>query len=162
MTKNESTMPTCSVSLLTTAYEMFIKYNIIKSPSNTDYDLEKVLNVLLHAAISTSDSLESASNDLKRKNPEVKIPSSDTIFNYISCNNIGDVLSAFRAINLKIFKMMDLESEVHNVAIDFHYGPFCGDKNAPLFRGMKPKNGTSWDMNIVRWTSLEVTSLHLM
>jgi hypothetical protein len=49
-------------------------------PSNADYEIEKVLNVLLHAATSTSNSLESASNDLKRKNPEAKIPSSDTIF----------------------------------------------------------------------------------
>ena len=53
--------------------------NIIKLPSNADYETEKVLNVLLHAATSTSNSLESASNDLKRKNPETKIPSSDTI-----------------------------------------------------------------------------------
>jgi len=98
MNKNESMMHTCSVSLLTTAFEMFRKYNIIKLPSNEDYEFEKILNVLLHAATSTSNSLESASNDLKRKNPEAKIPSSV---------------------------------------------PFCGDKNTPLIRGMKPKNGTS-------------------
>ena len=142
--KNESMTPTCNVSLLTTAFEMLSKYNIIKLPSNADYETEKVLNVLLHAATSTSNSLESASNDLKRKNPETKIPSSDTIFNYVNCNNIKDILSSFRTINLEIFKMMELKGKVHDVAIDFHHVPFCGDKNTPLIRGMKPKNGTSW------------------
>ena len=39
--------------------------------------------------------------------------------------------------------MMELEGKVHDVAIDFHHVPFCGDKNTPLIRGMKPKNGTS-------------------
>jgi len=136
--------PTCSVSLLTTAFEMFDKHNIIKLPSNAEYEIEKVLNVLLHAATSTSNSLESASNDLKRKNPEAKIPSSDTIFNYVNCNNIEDILSSFRTINPEIFNMMELEGKVHDVAIDFHNVPFYGDKNTPLIRGMKPKNGTSW------------------
>ena len=60
MNKNESMTPTCSVNLLTTAFEMFSKYNIIKLPSNADYEFEKILNVLLHAATSTSNSLESA------------------------------------------------------------------------------------------------------
>jgi hypothetical protein len=137
-------MPTCSVSLLTSAFEMFSKHNIIKLPSNADYEFESVLNVLLHAATSTSNSLESASNDLKRKNPEAKIPSADTIFNYVNCNNIEDILSSFRTINPEIFSMMELEGKVHDVAIDFHHVPFYGDKNTPLIRGMKPKNGTSW------------------
>jgi hypothetical protein len=39
---------------------------------------------------------------------------------------------------------MELEGKVHDIAIDFHHIPFCGDKNTPLIRGMKPKNGTSW------------------
>jgi len=142
--KNNSLIPTCSVSFLTTAFEMFSKHSIIKLPSNADYEFEKVLNVLLHAATSTSDSLESASNDLKRKYPEAKIPSADTIFNYINCNGIEDILSSFRTINLEIFKMMGLEGKVHDIAIDFHHVPFCGDKNTPLIRGMKPKDGTSW------------------
>jgi len=142
--KNESMTPTCSVSLLTTAFEMFSKHNIIKLPSNANYEFEKVLNVLLHAATSTSNSLESASNDLKRKYPEAKIPSADTIFNYLNCNKIEDILSTFRTINLKTFKMMELEGKVHDIAIDFHHIPFYGDKNTPLIRGMKPKNGTSW------------------
>ena len=144
VTKNESMTSTCSVSLLTAAFEMFSNHNIIKLPSNADYEFEKVLNVLLHAATSTSNSLESASNDLKRKNPEAKIPSSDTIFNYVNCNNIEDILSSFRTINPEIFNMMELEGKVHDVAIDFHNVPFYGDKNTHLIRGMKPKNGTSW------------------
>jgi hypothetical protein len=130
--------------LLTIAFELFDKHNIIKLPSNANYEREKVINVLLHAATSTTNSLESASNDLKRKNSEAEIPSSDTIFNYINCNKIEDILSAFRNINLDTFEMMELEGKVHDIAIDFHHVPFCGDKNTPLIRGMKPKNGTSW------------------
>ena len=65
-------------------------------------------------------------NDLKRKNPEVKIPSSDTIFNYVNCNNIEDILSSFRTINPEIFKMMELEGRVYDVYIDFHDVPFYG------------------------------------
>lgn len=133
-----------SVSFLTIAFEILSKHNLIKLPSNAAYEFENVLNVLLHAATSTSDSPESASNDLKRKYPEVKIPSADTIFNYINCNEIEDILSAFRIINLETFKMMELEGKVHDIAIDFHHVPFHGDKNAALIRGIKPKNGTSW------------------
>ena len=144
MQKNDSLIPTCNVSLLTIAFELFDKHNIIKLPSNANYEREKVINVLLHAATSTTNSLESASNDLKRKNSEAEIPSSDTIFNYINCNKIEDILSAFRNINLDTFEMMELEGKVHDIAIDFHHVPFCGDKNTPLIRGMKPKNGTSW------------------
>jgi hypothetical protein len=44
--KNESMIPTCNVSLLTTAFELFSKYSIIKLPSNAAYEIEKVLNVL--------------------------------------------------------------------------------------------------------------------
>lgn len=144
MQKNESLIPTCSVSLLTSALELFDKHNIIKLPLNVNYEFEKVLTVLLHAATSTSNSLESASNDLKRKYPEAKIPSADTIFNYINYNKIEDILSAFRAINFESIGMMELEGKVHDIAIDFHHVPFCGDKNTPLIRGMKPKSGTSW------------------
>jgi hypothetical protein len=144
VTKNESMTPTCNVSLLTIAFELFSKHNIIKLPSNAAYEIENVLNVLLHAATSTSNSLESASNDLKRKNPEVRVPSSDTIFNYVNCNNIEDILSSFRTINPEIFNMMELKDKVHDIAIDFHHVSFYGDKNTPLIRGMKPKNGTSW------------------
>jgi hypothetical protein len=68
MKTNESMIPTCSVSLLTATFEMFSKYNLIKLLSNADSEFEKILNVLLHAATSTSNSLESESNDLKQKN----------------------------------------------------------------------------------------------
>ena len=123
---------------------MFSEHNIIKLPSNADYKIENVLNLLLHAATSTSNSLESASNDLKRKYSEVKIPSADTIFNYINRNKIDDILFSFRKMNLEIFKMMELEGKVHDIAIDFHHVSFHGDKNTDLIRGIKPKNGTSW------------------
>ncbi len=73
----ESVMFTCNVSLLTSAFELFSQHNIIKLPPNINYDFEKTFNVLLHAATSTNNSLESATNDLKRKNPEAKLPSAD-------------------------------------------------------------------------------------
>ena len=91
MKKSEPIISTCSVSLLTIAFEMFSKHNILKLPSTAGYDLERILNVLLHAATSTSNSFESASNDLKRKNFEEKIPSLDTIFNYINSGYNKDV-----------------------------------------------------------------------
>lgn len=59
------------------------KASIIKLPKSAMYSLQDTLNIILHSATSTTNSLESASNDLKQKNPDKKIPSSDTINNSI-------------------------------------------------------------------------------
>jgi len=142
-TKNDS-IAIDTASLLAVSSELFRKYDIITLPESANYECQDTLNVLLHASTSSTNSLESASNDLKSKNPDSRIPSADTIFNYIKDNNIEDALSAFRKMNFEIFKMMKLENTVHDIAIDFHDVPFYGDKNTPGIRGIKPKNGSSW------------------
>lgn len=142
--KNDSIGPMDTASLLAVSSELFGKYDIITLPESANYDCQDTLNVLLHAATSPTNSLESASNDLNEKNPDLRIPSADTIFNYIKDNNIEDILSAFRKMNWEIFKMMKLENTVHDIAIDFHDIPYYGDRNTPGMRGIKPKNGSSW------------------
>jgi len=142
-TKNDS-MTVDTASLLAVSSELISKYNTITLPESANYECQDTLNVLLHAATSSTDSLESASNDLQRKNHDLKIPSADTIFNYIKENKIEDILSSFRKINLEIFKMMKLENNIHDIAIDFHDIPYYGDKNTPGIRGIKLKNGSSW------------------
>ena len=142
-TKNDS-MTTDTASLLAVSSELISKYNIITLPESANYECQDTLNVLLHAATSSTDSLESASNDLQRKNPDLRIPSADTIFNYIKENKIEDILSSFRKMNLELFKMMKLENNIHDIAIDFHDVSYYGDKNTPGIRGIKLKNGSSW------------------
>ena len=142
-TKNDS-MTINTASLLAVSSELFSKSNIITLPESANYERQDILNVLLHASTSSTNSLESASNDLKRKNPDLRIPSADTIFNYIKDNKIEDILSSFRNMNLEIFKMMKLENEIHDIAIDCHDIPYYGDENTPGIRGIKLKNGSSW------------------
>lgn len=142
-TKNDS-MTTDTASLLAVSSELIRKYNIITLPESANYECQDTLNVLLHAVTSSTGSLESASNDLQRKNQDLRIPSADTIFNYIKDNKIEDILSSFRKMNLEIFKMMKLENKIHDIAIDCHDIPYYGDKNTPGIRGIKLKNGSSW------------------
>ena len=47
-------------------------------------------------------------------------------------------------MNRDIFKSMNIEGKVHDIAIDFHNIPFYGDENTPLISGIKPKNGSAW------------------
>ncbi|RPJ65210.1 MAG: ISH3 family transposase, partial [Alphaproteobacteria bacterium] len=135
---------TDAASLLAVSSELFSKSNIITLPESANYERQDILNVLLHASTSSTNSLESASNDLKRKNPDLRIPSADTVFNYIKDNKIEDILSSFRNMNLEIFKMMKLENKIHDIAIDCHDIPYYGDENSPGIRGIKLKNGSSW------------------
>lgn len=89
--KNDSMEPMDTASLLAISSELFGKYDIITLPESANYDCQDTLNVLLHAATSPTNSLESASNDLKDKNPDLRIPSAATIFNYIKDNDIEDI-----------------------------------------------------------------------
>jgi hypothetical protein len=129
--------------MLTITIEILCKTNIIKLPKGARYSLQDILTVLLYAATSTSNSSESASNDLKLRNPDKKIPSSDTINNYIKSNNIEYILSSFRKITQDVVKMLNLKGTTQDVAIDFHDIPYYGDKNTSGVRGIKAKNGTS-------------------
>ena len=133
-----------TASLLGVSSELFGKYDIITLPESANYECQETLNVLLYAATSQTNSLESASKDVISKNPDLRIPSADTIFNYIKENKIEDILSSFRKMNSEIFKTMKLENYVHDIAIDCHDIPFYGDKNTPGIRGIKRKSGSSW------------------
>ncbi|AKB74464.1 Mobile element protein [Methanosarcina lacustris Z-7289] len=142
--KNDSIESLATASLMTVASELFSNHHIITLPKGAKYTFQTIIMTLLHAATSVNNSLESASNDLKLKSFLTKIPSADTIFNYINCNNVEYILSSFRAMNRDIFKSMNIKGKVHDIAIDFHNIPFYGDENTPLISGIKPKNGSAW------------------
>ena len=142
--KNDSMSGIDRASLMALSSELFSTVNIITLPAEANYSYQEALNVLLHAATSSTNSLESASNDLRSKIPNIRIPSADTIFNYIKYNSIDNILSSFRKINDEIFGMMNIKNKVHDIAIDFHDKPYYGTKDTLCVRGIKPKNGTSW------------------
>lgn len=144
ISKNDSISCIETASLLAVSSKLLSIDNIITLPAEANYSYQEILNVLLHAATSSTNSLESASNDLRSKIPNIRIPSVDTIFNYIKLNSIDNILSSFRKMNNNIFKMMDLKNKVHDIAIDFHDIPFYGCRDTPCIRGIKPKTGTSW------------------
>jgi hypothetical protein len=142
--KNDSMSNIETTSLLAVSSELFSLINIITLPDEANYSYQEFLNVLLHAATSSTNSLESASNDLRSKIPNIRIPSADTIFNYIKPNSIENILSSFRKINCEVFRMIYLKNKVHDIAVDFHDISYYGTRDTPCIRGIKPKNGTSW------------------
>ncbi len=135
-------LPNANILALTS--ELFSRTSIIKLPLGITYTLQDTLNVILHAATSTTNSIESASDDLRIKNPDKAIPSGDTIHDYINSNSVDYIMSTFRKINTEIIDMAQLKGTTHDVAIDFHNVPYYGDKNTSGVRGIQPKNGTSW------------------
>jgi hypothetical protein len=124
--------------------ELLSKTRIINLPENADYAFQDTLNVLLHAATSTTNSIESASIDLRARTPNKNVPSGDSIHGYINSNSIDYILSSFRQINKEIIQLANLNGTHQDAAIDFHDIAYYGDKNTPEIRGIKPKNGTSW------------------
>jgi len=133
-----------NTNLLAFTSQLLGKARIINLPGNTEYGFQDTLNVLLHAATSTTNSVESASIDLRMKTQNKNVPSGDTIHDYINSNTINYVLSSFRQANNEIIQLADLSGTYHDAAIDFHDVPYYGDKNTPGVRGIKPKGGTSW------------------
>jgi hypothetical protein len=131
-------------NILALTSELFSKPRIINLPEGTTYNFQETLNVILHAATSTANSIESASTDLKIKNPDKDVPSADSIHDYINSNSIDYIMSSFRKINVEITQLANLKGTYQDAAIDFHDIPYYGDKNTPGIRGIKPKNGTSW------------------
>ncbi len=133
-----------TASILALTSELFGKARIINLPEKVDYSFQETLNVLLHAATSTSNSIESASEDLRNKSPYKNVPCGDSIHTYINSNSIDYIMSSFRQINNEINQLANLKGTNQDVAIDFHDIPYYGDKDTPGIRGIKPKNGTSW------------------
>ncbi len=141
--------------------ELLSKTNIIKLPEGTKYNFQDILNVILHAATSVTNSLESASIDLRLKNPDKRIPSGDSIHDYINSNSIDYIMSTFRNINTEIIKLAHLRGTVHDIAIDFHDIPYYGEKNTCGVRGIKPKNGTCWGYSFCSLDIIGETKLTL-
>jgi hypothetical protein len=131
-------------NLLALTSELFGKSKIINLPEKAEYSFQDTLNVLLCAATSTTNSIESASIDLRIKTPNRNVPSADSIHGYINSNSIDYLMSSFRKINNEIIQHANLKGTYQDAAIDFHDIPYYGDKNTPGIRGIKPKNGTSW------------------
>jgi hypothetical protein len=68
-----------TASLLAVSSELLSIINIITLPDEANYSYQEFLNVLLHTAIYSTD-LESASNNLRSKIPNIRILSAYTIF----------------------------------------------------------------------------------
>ncbi|MDD3873497.1 MAG: ISH3 family transposase, partial [Methanosarcina sp.] len=62
ISKNDSISWVETASLLTVSSELLSIDNIITLPAEANYSYQEILNVLLHAATSSTNSLESASN----------------------------------------------------------------------------------------------------
>jgi hypothetical protein len=133
-----------NTNLLAFTSQLLGKTRVINIPESAEYSFQDTLNVLLHAATSTTNSVESASNDLRMKTPYKNVPSGDSIHGYINTNSIDYIMSSFRLINREIIQIAKLKGTCHDAAIDFHDIPYYGDKNTLGVRGIKPKNGTSW------------------
>ena len=150
-----------NTNLLAFTSQLLGKTRIINLPETTDYCFQDTLNVLLHAATSTTNSVESASNDLRIKTPKRNVPSGDSIHDYINSNSIDYIMSSFRQINTEIIQLSNLKGTYQDAAIDFHDIPYYGDKNTPGVRGIKPKNGTSWGHSFCTMDIIGETKLTL-
>jgi len=116
----------------------------IRVPGGAEYNAEDVINVVLHAATSSSNSIESAVQDLQAMHPISRIPCADTVHTYVKENDIDEMISFFRKINSEFIDMVDISDSPQDIAIDFHNVPYYGDKNTKGVVGIQPKNGTSW------------------
>jgi hypothetical protein len=154
-------MNTQSINIMAMTSELLSRTSIIKLPEGTTYNIQDTLNVILHAATSVTNSLESASIDLRLKNPDKNIPSADSIHDYINSNSIDYIMSAFRHINTEIIELAHLSGTTHDIAIDFHDIPYYGEKNTCGVRGIKPKNGTCWGYSFCSLDIIGETKLTL-
>ena len=117
--------------------------SLIQVPEGAEYSAEDATNVLLHAATSSSDSIEAAMQDLQAMHPISRIPCADTVHTYMKENDVGEMLSFFRKMNSEFIDMLDIDSSPQTVAMDFHTIPYYGDTNTKGVVGIQPKNGTS-------------------
>nr|QNT35673.1 hypothetical protein HAHEADPM_00007 [uncultured Methanosarcinales archaeon] len=118
--------------------------SLMRVPEGADYSAEDATNVLLHAATSSSDSIEAAVQDLQVMYPISRIPCADTVHTYMKENDVGEMMSFFRKMNSEFIDMLDIGNSPQTVAMDFHTIPYYGDKNTKGVVGIQPKNGTSW------------------
>ena len=149
------------INIMAMTSELLGRTSIIKLPEGATYSIQDTLNVILHAATSVTNSLESASIDLRLKNPDKDVPSADSIHDYINSNSIEYIMSSFRQINTEIIELAHYRGTAHDVAIDFHDVSYYGEKNTCGIRGIKPKNGTSWGYSFCSLDIIGETKLTL-
>ena len=118
--------------------------SLIRVPEGAEYSAEDATNVLLHAATSSSDSIESAVQDLQAMHPISRIPCADTVHTYMKESDIGEMLSFFRKMNSEFIDMVNISDSPQDIAMDFHNVQYYGDKNTKGIVGIQPKNGTPW------------------
>jgi hypothetical protein len=116
----------------------------IRVPEGAEYSAEGATNVVLHAATSSSNSIEAAVQDLQEMHPISRIPCADTVHTYLKENDIDEMMSFFRKMNSEFIDMVNISNSPQDIAIDFHNVPYYGDKNTKGVVGIQPKNGTSW------------------
>ncbi|PXF54370.1 MAG: ISH3 family transposase, partial [Candidatus Methanogaster sp.] len=110
-------------------------------PEGAEYSAEDATNVLLHAATSSSNSIESAVQDLQAMHPISRIPCADTVHTYVKENDIDEMMSFYRKMNSEFIDMVNISDSPQDIAIDFHNVPYYGDKNTKGVVGIQPKNG---------------------
>ncbi|MBW1939646.1 MAG: hypothetical protein JRI67_12990 [Deltaproteobacteria bacterium] len=118
--------------------------SLIRVPKGAEYSAEDATNVLLHAATSSSDSIEAAVQDLQAMHPISRIPCADTVHTYMKESDIGEMLSFFRKMNFEFIDMVNISDSPQDIAMDFHNVQYYGDKNTKGVVGIQPKNGTPW------------------
>ena len=118
--------------------------SLIRVPEGAEYSAEDATNVVLHAATSSSDSVEASVQDLQAIHPNLRIPCADTVHTYMKENDVGEMLSFFRKMNSEFIDMINIGSSPQTIAIDFHNVPYYGDKDTKGVVDIQPKNGTSW------------------
>ncbi|PXF57678.1 MAG: hypothetical protein C4B59_14745 [Candidatus Methanogaster sp.] len=113
----------------------------IRVPEGAEYSAEDATNLLLHAATSSSNSIESAVQDLQAMHPISRIPCADTVHTYVKENNIDEMMSFYRKMSSEFIDMVNISDSPQDIAIDFHNVPYYGDKNTKGVVGIQPKNG---------------------
>lgn len=109
-----------ATNIMAMTSELLSKTSIIKLPEGITHSIQDTLNVILHAATSVTNSLESASIDLRLRNPGKNVPSADSVHDYINSNSKDYIMSSFRQINTEIIELANIKGTSHDVAIDFH------------------------------------------
>ncbi|PXF58363.1 MAG: hypothetical protein C4B59_13435 [Candidatus Methanogaster sp.] len=74
----------------------------IRVPEGAEYSAEDATNLLLHAATSSSNFIESAVQDLQAMHPISRIPCADTVHTYVKENDIDEMMLFFRKINSEL------------------------------------------------------------
>ena len=137
--------PINQTDIYTILKNLSIDSGFFRVPRNAFYSPDDVANVLIHASTSSTDSIESASYDLKELYPDFRIPSADTIHGHIKrCHDVKSLLKSFTEINYSLIDCMSIRGTSQIIALDFHTIPYYGNISTRGISGIKPKNGTSW------------------